>query len=508
MEVSRPSYYQLQVILVGLIVLLSLFAQAGNGLGSDHDFAEFLAKAPADKISLVFASESAWHPGTVMGHVLLKIEGRDSQGKPKDHAISFFTRFDDVSFPELVLKSFVTGKQGHYSLSPYHETVQHYLFKEGRNLWEYELDLTPEQIKRLHRHLYELKNVEFTYFFHKFNCATLFRNILSKEIPELAQAGHLWVTPLDLVRSLAKSDKIKSRKFLHTNQWLIKAFHKGKNLSEKNLSSDQLSFLTYRLEKAQNGFRLEQQQISQSTWSENEKSLIEKYGLSNGPADLDFSNFPKPEQTGPDSQVAVGYYKSFDVTGLKVAMLPLSHFFIDDQTGYFSESEIKLGHLSLIQNQDRRVEIFDFDLFSVASYPVHDSFTGSYSGKFNLGFNRLNVPNLGTRARANLGAALGKTWLVSRDLDFFLLVGSAVWDTPEKQLWGKLEVGLSFRQVFKMKSQLKWARSTQFLSQVYDEWSFQHSVPWGNWSLIGKAGLQSSQNSRTENSELQLKYHF
>lgn len=508
MEVSRPSYYQLQVILLGLIVSLSLLAQAGNSLEPDHGFAEFLAKAPVNKISLVFASESAMHPGTVMGHVLLKIEGRDFQGQQKDHAISFFTRFDDVSFPELVLKSFITGKQGHYSLSPYHETVQHYLFKEGRNLWEYELDLTPEQIQRLHRHLYELKNVEFTYFFHKFNCATLFRNILAKEIPDLSRAGHLWVTPLDLVRSLAQTGKIKSRKFLHTNKWLIKAFHKGQTLAEKNLTPAHLSQLNYRLEKAKSGFSLEEQKISQATWSEMENGLKEKYQIDDSQGELDFSNFSKPEETGPDSQVSAGFYQSPGLQGFKVGVLPLSHFFIDDQTGYFTESEIKLGHLSLIQNQDRSVEIFDFDLFSVSSYPLHDSFTGGYSGKFNLGFNRLNVLDLGARARSNVGVALGKTWFVSRDLDLFLLVGSALWETPSSRLWGKLEMGLSFRQIFKMKSQLKWTRSTQFLSKTYDELSFEHSIPWRNWSLVAKASRHSSQNLHFDSSELQLKHHF
>jgi hypothetical protein len=43
--------------------------------------AEFKARAPADTIALVFASENLAKPASMMRHILLKLQGRDPQGR-------------------------------------------------------------------------------------------------------------------------------------------------------------------------------------------------------------------------------------------------------------------------------------------------------------------------------------------------------------------------------------------------------------------------------------------
>ena len=69
------------------------------------EFDEYLKKAPADDISLVFVSENVSNPSSMMGHIFLKLSGYNHKSKYVEHAVSFFTVIDTFNIPYLILKS-------------------------------------------------------------------------------------------------------------------------------------------------------------------------------------------------------------------------------------------------------------------------------------------------------------------------------------------------------------------------------------------------------------------
>lgn len=135
------------------------------------EVSEFREKAPAERISLVFANENLAQPASMMGHGFLKIAGRDRSGNEVSHAISFYT--ETANIPKLLYESTVTGKPGYFTLSPYREAVEQYVNNEQRSVWEYPLQLAEPEKELLLLHLLELRQAQFTYCFQDYNCATL-----------------------------------------------------------------------------------------------------------------------------------------------------------------------------------------------------------------------------------------------------------------------------------------------------------------------------------------------
>src|SRR5205085_2119317 len=60
---------------------------------------------------------------------------------------------------------------GTFHIFPYYYKVREYNDYESRDLWEYDLSLTPQQVTMLVAHLYELGATYFDYYYIDENCS-------------------------------------------------------------------------------------------------------------------------------------------------------------------------------------------------------------------------------------------------------------------------------------------------------------------------------------------------
>src|SRR5690606_22751605 len=177
-----------------------------NPLTSCESLQEFKKRAPFERVYLIFASENISIPSSMMGHVYLKFSGKNKEKKDLQHAISFYTDVDGFNCAKLVVESLILGKKGYYSLSPSEPIKEKYILQEGRNVWEFELNLTNYERNLLQYHLFELKRIKLTYHFHTYNCATLIENILFVTNPVQDKFKTRWVYPLDVVRFIHREN--------------------------------------------------------------------------------------------------------------------------------------------------------------------------------------------------------------------------------------------------------------------------------------------------------------
>ena len=63
------------------------------------------------------------------------------------------------------------GFPGRFYVMPYYVKVQEYSNIESRDLWEYELSLSPAQVQRLVMHAWETRTTEFDYLFLTRHCS-------------------------------------------------------------------------------------------------------------------------------------------------------------------------------------------------------------------------------------------------------------------------------------------------------------------------------------------------
>src|SRR5690606_26551649 len=101
-------------------------------------------------------------------------------------------------------KGLAGGYPGQFALLPYREKLSEYSRLENRDLWEYRLDLTPEETGRMIEHVWELRQIRFDYFFFDENCSYRLLELLEIARPglRLIEQFPLTAIPADTVRAV------------------------------------------------------------------------------------------------------------------------------------------------------------------------------------------------------------------------------------------------------------------------------------------------------------------
>lgn len=161
-----------------------------------------------ESVTLIFASAYMNNPSSMFGHTLLRIDqkGQTEGTRLLAYAINFaanVTTDDAIAFAVLGLAG---GFEGYFSIFPYYIKVQEYSEMENRDIWEYRLTFTPDQIERMLMHTWELGNTHFDYYFLTENCSYHLLSLLEIADPSLHLTGgpRLWIIPTETVRWIAE----------------------------------------------------------------------------------------------------------------------------------------------------------------------------------------------------------------------------------------------------------------------------------------------------------------
>lgn len=168
-------------------------------------YEEWKAGLEPESVSLLFAAGYLNNPSTLYGHTFLRLHKRGAAGADLlDYTINYAATADAEGGIFFALKGLVGAYPGQFSTIPYYLKIQEYHNLENRDLWEFPLGLTPEEIDRLLRHSWELGKASFPYLFFTRNCSWQLMPLLDIVKPELklAQRFHLWVIPSDTAKAV------------------------------------------------------------------------------------------------------------------------------------------------------------------------------------------------------------------------------------------------------------------------------------------------------------------
>lgn len=172
--------------------------------------------------SLIFATGFLGNPASYFGHPLLKFNYKDERSPLDllDTAINYgaFTpaNVDALSY---AVQGMFGGYEAGFTSADFFFHKNNYSELELRDLWEYELDLTPEQVQFMYAHVWELQNARIRYYFFKDNCAyrmgDLLEIVTGKEfVSEYALAA----IPSALFHQLYEYNLVKDIKQLKSRQ--------------------------------------------------------------------------------------------------------------------------------------------------------------------------------------------------------------------------------------------------------------------------------------------------
>jgi hypothetical protein len=173
------------------------------------DFQDYLKKLNARSLSLVFSSYYLNNPASAFGHTFLRVDkatraGQDEGLELLDYGVDFSATVDTGNPLLYAFKGLLGMFPGVFRKVPYYIKVREYNDYESRDLWEYQLKLSPAELNMVLAHLWELGWTYFDYYYLSENCSYYILAALEVANPRFQLLEDLgWpVIPADTVKAV------------------------------------------------------------------------------------------------------------------------------------------------------------------------------------------------------------------------------------------------------------------------------------------------------------------
>ncbi len=173
-------------------------------------YEESMAHISTRSASLIFPAAHGNGPASMFGHTLIRIES-PFQSKLLTFAVNYAADAKDTNGFLYAFKGIFGFYKGYYSILPYYVKVNEYNHIEHRDIWEYRLNLSPQEVRRMVMHIWELRDIYSDYYFFTENCSYNLLYLLEAARPSLhlvdqfRERIRFWVIPTDTVRSIVAS---------------------------------------------------------------------------------------------------------------------------------------------------------------------------------------------------------------------------------------------------------------------------------------------------------------
>jgi hypothetical protein len=198
---------------------------------------EWKKKLGAKEVYIVFAAGDLTSPGSSFGHTFLRFHNPENTHEKEllDYGVNYAAMTGKEAGALYAMKGLFGFYPGNFSMLPYHEKIREYTNLEGRDLWEYKLKLSEEDVEFLIDHLLELDGSYEYYFFADENCSYQVLELLNLARPEmnLTREFSNFVIPLDTLRLLNDHGLLEDEKPRPSLQAEWRTRYAGLNLDQK-----------------------------------------------------------------------------------------------------------------------------------------------------------------------------------------------------------------------------------------------------------------------------------
>lgn len=372
------------------------------------EFDQWINQIKPHKATLIYATDFMGNPSSMFGHTLLRLDPKDQkQLNLVSYAVNYAATVSGEDNWSYAWKGLTGQYPGEYSLMPYYRKVKEYGDFESRDLWEYELNLTPEETRFLVEHIWEMQHVSFPYYFVSDNCAYRLLGLIDLVRPnlDLKKQFNYAAIPIETLKAVDQQHLVKEvvyRPALETqllsqakqhgtplakvaHQIAFQDIEKAQPLLEKFNQHDQAKIL----EMAYDDLYL--QYISRQVDADFAQPQLRQLLAERSQIDVEKQR-QEPER--PKKQPVEGHHARNlsvnvgELQGQKFIELghrQAYHDLIDPQGGY------RLGTQLLfldgnIQYRDDQLKLEHLDLLTVNSYNPIQPFKSPITWGFNLGW--------------------------------------------------------------------------------------------------------------------------
>ena len=462
-------------------------------------FESWLKELNPASITLIFPSAYMNNPSSMFGHLLLRV---DQKGQTENTRLLAYTVnysadvTTDNGFIFAVL-GVAGGFKGYFSTHPYYIKAREYGDFENRDIWEYRLNLTQDQIERLLMHTWEMGNASFDYFFFKENCAYQIFSLLDIADPDIYLTDRFWfyTFPSDGVRMIAEKPGLvndiifrpsratqirRGREALSGDErmWLAKIASDPSAAQSESFTAKAPQRQALVLDVASDYllYKIATEQNDTAVYRERNKAvLIARSKLKVSPVAVALKPISGPPEQGHNimrAGLGMGWRDGevFNEVNFRLAF----HDLLDPEYGYTPDSQIEALGVTLRRYARRdHTRIERFTLVNIVSLSPINALFQSPSWKISSGFETIEHDRCRFCRVGNLNGGIG----VSAE-SFWL---------KRESYFGFAEVAAEFGRVLHSEYRIGGGATVGTLVDITDRWKVGLSATYLNFAAGDKS---------------------
>lgn len=412
----------------------------------------FLKEVPVDRLKLVYAYESVSQPASMMGHILLLLEGTGNDHTLRQHGVSFFTDVEGWNAPKLFLDATLIGKVGHFALTPYHESLHQYQTLEQRNVIEYDIATQFFQRRLLQLHIWELKQTRLTYYFHRYNCATLTNDLLALLAPSQSRYSTHWLSPLDVVKATNESGILRQATLKPSDAWQLKMYLDALRLQGEEVRDAPAPNSTDRALFLQQSFALAVRSYDGPISAEEEQTIKDVWPVKDE-YQISLDGYQNPLQRPDDAQTTI----ALNDRGLSFEWMPISHQLSDDLRHTSAESQLKIFAISSsFDRHSGELKLDELALYDMTTLAPYNRWTKQWSGSFYAGAKRMLTSADNSPLVAVVEGGIGRNYEWQYGLQTYALFNLGLTAYHEPEIFYGPELGIIAYEKGNLKTHLNY----------------------------------------------------
>ncbi len=485
----------------------------------------------ASHVSIIYASQYLSNPASVFGHAFFLL-GSHSVEKYMQATINYAADVPaKISGPSYAFNGLTGGFLGAFSTIPFYQNRHIYSDLESREMWEYKLNLTPEELDLLVASFWELQNkAQLSYYFFDENCGAVLLWILAAVKPEADfRTSNLLYFPPSEINKILMRNHLVSEVIFHpslTENLLAKmtkmnsdqkdVFRKAIRTNKIETPIQEALVLEALLDHLDIERHRSQGVLPPAMQKFEQEVLISRSKI---PETAKFIFPPELEPQPPHlahawmrAQLGEGDKKgeAFQILNIR----PAIHGLLDREEGFLKNSEIDLFSLEIQNSRSRSLFFEKFRVAGLANFRPVNFYEQSLSWQFHMDYlrNHFDEKNLYLEMALDLGFA--KEIFSPRFTAFAMLatsIRSGAWPL------GRAELGPEVGFLFSWKS-FKLLSEASRLNELYDFenrewWSFHNEMRFdisSQWALFLKHDERTTVDGSRSTREFQFlgAYYF
>jgi len=463
---------------------------------------DWVAEMDPDAVTLVFPAAYLNNPASMFGHTLLRIDSnkRSTQTRLLDFTVNYAADTQEEPGLSYAMKGLFGGYEGSFSVAPYYAQVKRYGDIENRDIWEYHLNLSHEEVLRMLMHTWELRSAGLDYYFLDENCSYQLLSLLEAARPSmhlLDQFG-LWAIPADTVRAVAnENDLISSATFRPSRRTVLQARANQlaptlQNIakcigddqcpvdavSQRGLSPmDQAKVLELAMEYLGYQYAVQNEDTAESD-PRLMQILTSRSKLDIPPQTPRIEEPPtRPDQGHRSGRAEISYGYENDQQYFQLSLRPALHDLLDPPGGYIDGAEIEfLDAAGRYYVRDDKLVLEYLDFVDIVSIPARGRFIKPFSWKAKVGLSRMQFDDDHRPIVGNINVGAGVSYDFSQNARSFLFAEATAVISDRFDDYLDLGAGPSVGVIYELAETWRTALYARTLAFALDDTCFTYGI--------------------------------